>query len=387
MVGSGSASARARVVIVDVHASDSFREFAAALHRAGVDVVHVRPPYAGACGPVKRAVDSLGAPVVDLPAPLESDDASAVALRRTLLAAPTVDVHATEPVLAALSRTPEWHANPALVALRPGLTLDQVADKWEVAQIARDAGVRVPEASRELRSDRFPAVVKGRLGAGGQFVRIVEDQQSLEQAATEFRADGVEPYVERFHPHGNGLGTAGVARDGELLCVGSFERLTSPDQPLQPAVAIRAYHDAAAEEATRRLVDALGYTGIVCLNFVPDDDGHPLLIDVNLRIFGAWVTLDELGVPILASYLDLLGVGPAAPPVSLDPHRWQDVARIGVGAGGSVRQAARVTARSSRLVWSRRRSLGWGWMASAELRVLQCGVSGAASSLRHRTPA
>lgn len=376
--------ARPRVVLVDVHATDSFREFAAALHRHGVDVVHLRPPYRGRTAMLKRSLDALAAPLTELEQPLESDAPEAVALRRAVLSAPTVDVHAPEPTLAALSLTPEWQANPALAKLRPGLTLAEVADKWDVARLAEAAGVRVPEASLDLRDAALPAVVKGRMGAGGQFVRIVADEPALQAAAADFRGQGVEPFVERFHPHRNGLGTAGVARDGVLLSLGSFERLTSPDEPLRPAVAIRAYHDAQAEAATRRLVEALGYTGIVCLNFVPDDDGSPLLIDVNIRIFGAWVTLDELGVPILDAYLDLIGVHGAAAPRRLDADRWHGVVRVGVGTRGSARSAGRVTADVTRLVWSRRRTLGWGWVASTELRVLQSGASGAVASLRRR---
>ncbi|MGD9955363.1 MAG: hypothetical protein AB7O74_17295 [Candidatus Nanopelagicales bacterium] len=366
-----------RVVIVDVHASDSFREFAAALRRSGVDVVHLRPAYSGRGRGLKRAIDELAGPVVELAAPLDSDDPRAVDQRRRLLAPPTVDVHATEPVLAALSTTPEWAANPHLAKVRPGLRLAEAMDKWDVGHLARSAGVRVPDATLDLHAASFPVVVKGRLGAGGMFVRIVEDEASLEAAVASFRAEGVEPFLETYHAHGNGLGTAGVSRDGRLITCGSFERLTSPDHPLQPAVAIRAFHHEEAEQATARLAESLGYTGIICLNFVPDDDGRPLLIDVNLRVFGAWVTLDELGVPILAAYLELLGAGPAAPRCAVDPSRWRDVARIGEGADRSRRRAAEVTLATSRLVVSRRRTLGWGWVAGTELRVLEQGARGA----------
>lgn len=385
MVPPHDPAAAPRVVIVDVHASDSFREFAAALRRRGVDVVHVRPSYSGRGRGLKRALDGLAGPVLELDPPLHSDDPAAVALRRRLLAAPTVDVHATEPVLAALSATPEWRANPHLAKVRPGLELAAAVDKWDVGRIAAAAGVAVPAATLDLRASQFPVVVKGRLGAGGMFVRIAPDQAAVDDAAAGFRREGVEPFLEAFHPHGNGLGTAGVARDGELLVCGSFERLTAPDQPLQPAVAIRAFHDEAAERATARLVQALGYTGIVCLNFVPDESGDPLLIDVNLRVFGSWVTLDELGIPVLDSYLELLGAGPAASEAAVDPEQWRGVARIGVGTEGSVRASARATAGTARLVWSRRRLLGWGFTVGTELRVLQQGAAGALRGRRRIT--
>jgi hypothetical protein len=43
---------------------------------------------------------------------------------------------------------------------------------------------------------------------------------------------------------------------------------------------------------------------------------------------------------------------------------------------------ARVTRDDARLVWSRRRSLGWGWTTATGLRVLQAGAGGAVESLR-----
>ena len=386
MTRPSSSTARPRVVIIDVHASDSFREFAAALRRRRVDVVHLRPPYTGRGRRLKRSIDRLAGPIVPLPASITGDDPASVALRRQVLSAPTVDVHATEPIIAALCTTEEWRANPALHPLDASISLTDVLDKWKVASLAARADVAVPATSLELTTDRYPVVVKGRLGAGGMFVRIVHDEDALRAAAADFRADGVEPYLERYHPHVTGLGTAGVSRDGEVLVCGAFERLTSPDQPLQPAVAIRAYDDQEAIAASKRLVEALGYTGIFCFNFVPDDDGSPLLIDVNLRVFGAWVTLDELGVPILDTYLELIGAGPRARPPLVDGDRWSGVARIGVGAHGSLGQVWKVTRDTSRLVWRRRSSLGPGWVAATELRVAQTGLSGAIGALRSRRP-
>lgn len=375
-------SARPRVVIVDVHASDSFREFAAALRRRGVDVMHLRPAHSGRTRALKRAIDRLAGPIVPLHGPITSDDPAMVALRREMLSSPTVDLHAIEPVLADLATTAEWQTNASLAKLRPGIDLVDVLDKWEVGRLARAAGVAVPEASTDLTTDRFPVVVKGRLGAGGIWVRVVHDEEELRAAVSDLGGESSGLYLERYHHNETGLGTAGVARDGEVLVCGAFERLPSPDEPLAPAVAIRAFLHAQAIEASRKLIGALGYTGMFCLNFVPDDDGSPLLIDVNLRAFGAWVTLDELGVPVLDTYLDLIGAGPPAPPMTLDEERWAPVARIGAGVNGSWDAVWRVTRRTGSLVWRRRRTLGWGWMAGTEVRVAQSGVAGAADLLR-----
>ncbi|MGD9955364.1 MAG: ATP-grasp domain-containing protein [Candidatus Nanopelagicales bacterium] len=372
------------MVVVDVHASDSLREFASALRRRGVDVVHLRPPYTGRGSALKQRVDSWAGPVVPLELDLAGDSPAAAALRRQVLASPTVDVHATEPVLARLCRTPEWSANPALRKVRPALDLLRVLDKWEVSRLAHDAGVRVPEAWTELVSDEYPVMVKGRLGVGGMFVRVAHDEAELERVVASYRAEGVEPFLERRYPHVTGIGTGGVCKDGRVLSLATYERMHDPERPLAPSIAIRAYHSSEAEAETERLMAAIGYTGMFCLNFVPDAEGHPLLIDVNTRAFGVWASLDLLGVPVLDSYLEMLGAGPAAPAEEVDPERWLTVARMGHVVDRSWRDALDETRTMGRVVLGQRRLLGWGWTAAAELRVLQTGAQSAAAVLRAR---
>lgn len=382
MTASKHVARRPRVVIVDVHASDSFREFAAALRRHGVDVVHLRPAHTGRGRRLKRAIDELAGPITPLYGPISSSDPRTVALRRELLAYPTVDVHAIEPVMAQLSQTSEWQANPGLNKLGHGIGLASVLDKWEVAQLAKSFGVAVPDSSLESPTDMFPVVVKGRLGAGGVWVRVVDSEQALHTAVAELSADGTELFFESYHPNATGLGTAGVSRMGEVLLCGAFERQSSPDEPLAPAVAIRAHNHQAAIEASERLISSLGYTGIFCLNFVPDSDGNPLLIDVNLRVFGAWATLDELGVPILGTYLQLIGAGPTTTPIHIDQDRWLGVARIGAGTRGGPAQVWSASRATAGLVWRRRSMLGWGWMIAAEVRVAQSAIAGLVAGRR-----
>lgn len=376
-------SAPPRVVIVDLHVSDSFREFDAALRQRGVDVLYLRPPHSGRARAVKRAVDRLLGPSLPLPPDLFGDTDEARALRRTALSSPTVDVHATEPVLARLSATDEWKANPALVKVRPGIELREVVDKLEVARLATSAAVAVPHTSTELRTDRFPVVVKGSLGAGGMSVRVAADEDELAEAVRAVASDGDRVYLERYHPGGT-LGTCGVSRDGVVLVQGAYERTPSPSDPLGPPVSIRLIDDAAALGASERLIGALGYTGIWCLNFVRDDDGNPLLIDVNVRAFGSWLSIDDAGVPILDSYLDLVGVGAPVPQPPIADGPWLDVARVGVTPDASLGSALRGTAATSRLVWSRRGRLGWGWMISTQLRVAQGGAGVAWRALTGR---
>jgi len=370
--------------VVDVHASDSLREFASALRLRGVDVVHLRPPYSGRVGSLKQSVDAWAGPVVPLEVDLAGTSPAAVALRRRVLSAPTVDVHATEPVLAALCRTPEWRANPALRKVRDGVDLVDVVDKWQVSQLARAAGVPVPEAWTDPRTDQFPVMVKGRLGVGGMFVRVAYDAESLDLAVREFRTAGVEPFFERRYPHVTGIGTGGVCVDGRILALATYERLHDPEAPLAPSIAVRAYHAPEAEAETARLMAAIGYTGMFCLNFVPDGEGYPLLIDVNTRAFGVWASLELLGVPVLESYLEMLGAGPPAPPEHVDPDRWLTVARVGHVVDRSWRAAWDETRTMGRVVLGQRRLLGWGWTAATGLRVLQGGVQSAAAVLRRR---
>jgi hypothetical protein len=381
----GAGAAPPRVVIVDLHVSDSFREFDAALRQRGVDVLYLRPAHTGRTRAAKRAVDRLIGPSVPLTSDFFSDTTQARALRASVLGLPTIDVHATEPMLARLSATEEWRANPSLTKVRAGIELREVVDKLEVGRLATSAQVAVPHTSTVLTTDRFPVVVKGSLGAGGMSVRVAADDAELAEAVRAVSSDGDRVYLERYHPGGT-LGTCGVARAGEVLVQGAYERTPSPSDPLGPPVSIRLIHDAEALAASERLIAAIGYTGIWCLNFVRDDDGRPLLIDVNVRAFGSWLSIDDAGVPILDSYLDLVGVGRPVPQPSIAEGPWLDVVRVGITGEPTVGGALRYTAATSRLVWSRRGRLGWGWMLSTQLRLAQgaAGVTVRAMTGRRR---
>lgn len=379
-MGTG-ARVRPRVVIVDVHVSDSFREFDAALRRHGVDVLYLRPPHVGTGRRVKSTVDRFSGPTLPLTADFFTD--AGAAIRAQVLAAPTLDVHATEPVLGRLAVTPEWRANPALHKVRPDLELGSVVDKLLVTEIARDAGVEVPRTSTTLESDEWPIVVKGRLGAGGQSVRVAHDEAELREAVRTIGA-GDSVYLERYHP-GLTMGTCGVARAGEILVQGAYERAASRHDPLGPPVKIRLIEDALATAASERLIRALGYTGMWCLNFVRDDDGRPLLIDVNIRAFGSWLSLDDAGVPLLDAYRQLIGEGPEVRAAQTGEGPWLDVARIGIKGNGPAGEVLRESGRSSRLIWSRRPRLGLGWAVTTQFRIAQATASGVADAVRRRS--
>jgi hypothetical protein len=375
MSSTSRSEARApRVVLVDLDRYDNFRELAAVLRRRRIDVVHLRPAYSGGRR-AARAIDRLAGPTVILDGPLGSPAAARQIGR--FLEAPTVDVHAPEPVLAVLSELPEWGANPALAAKsRPGRPLAAACDKYEVGRLAQAAGVPVPRATLDLDDPgRYPVVVKGRLGSGGSAVRIADGPESLARSIAELGGPGAGLYLEEFHG-GTTLGTAGVSRAGELLAVVTYERADNPGDPLGPPLGVAVADEPRCDEAARLLMADLGYTGMFCLNFVRDDDGAPLLIDVNLRVFGTWLSQQELGVPFVEAYLHVLGSGPPPPPSRALPGTARRATRFG-GFRAGARPALEDAAAASRLAWSRVGRLGVGTTMASQLRIAQAAARAA----------
>ncbi|MGE3811269.1 MAG: ATP-grasp domain-containing protein [Candidatus Nanopelagicales bacterium] len=363
-----------RVVIVDVDRFDNFRELASVLRRRGIDVVHLRPAYVSA-GRAARVLDRLAGPTEILQGPIGSPAADRQIGR--LLAAPTVDVHAPEPVLAVLADLPQWRANAVLAAkTAPDRPLPLACDKYAVGQAAAAAGVAVPGATLDLAAPTaFPVVVKGRLGSGGSQVRIADSPEALARSVEELGGPAAGLYLEDFHG-GTSLGTAGVARGGEVVTAVAYERADSAGDPLGPPVGVAIIDDRRCIEAARLLVEDLGYTGIFCLNFVRDDDGAPLLIDVNLRVFGTWLSHQEMGVPLIESYLYVLGAGPPPPPSRAVAGTARAATRLG-GFRAGARPALQDAATSSGLVWSRIHRLGPGTTLASQLRVAQAALRAA----------
>ncbi len=307
------------VVVLDHSYWQAFADLAGALSQRGVRVERItaRSPSARERvfqlleRPLFRRVrhfsgERRGPGVI----PVRLDDVAA-------LVPPTaVDVLTQEDLLAACLPVTTGLLAPGR---RVGAGVDPrvLVDKWLQGQTAAAAGVDVPTAWESPVSSTFPVVVKARLGFGGTGVRVVHDETALAEAWEELGEDGIEPFLQTFHA--GAVNTGGVALRGEVLACAAYRPTPDPNRPTSQPFRLTVLDRPDAVDAATRYVQAIGYTGFFCIDFVIDADDRALLIDVNPRPFGSWALLQELGLDLVGAYLHSLGLGPRPEPTAAVP--------------------------------------------------------------------
>lgn len=236
-------------------------------------------------------VDDAGIPDVSALEPMLSD---------------CLDIQMVDAIGAMLTRLPQWEAHPRLRRVHAqGLTDVAAYDKWIYSHIARRSGVTIPETfSIAEAPTNGPLVLKGRIGSGGDRVRIVRNSSEIAKVLRSWGISENEAFVQRV-VHGPLWNVGGVALAGEVLVAAAYRAIAAPSDPEGPPVDIELQDKPDQLEATRTFVAALGYSGPFAIDFI-DDEG-PYLLDFNPRFFGTWAAMQSAGVDLLGAYLHTLG--------------------------------------------------------------------------------
>lgn len=265
-------------------------------------------------------------------------------------------------------------AIPCLVGHPSSEVIDRAFDKLEVAGVAAGLGFDVPRAvvatDEETEAWNGPVVVKCRSHwSPGQrnVVRIESRRFAGAAEATDrirlIRDAGFEPILQE-PVDGRLEALAGIFRDGRLE--GRVQQVAdglwpTPSGPSSRATTVPI--DEALAEQCERLLSALGWHGLVELQFLTDPAGRRSLIDLNGRCYGSIALAVAAGVnlPVAAARHSL-----GEPFATLDDARpgvrfsWiaGDMRRAMIERrGGLVRDLAASTwwaLRSTNCVWDRR---------------------------------
>jgi predicted ATP-grasp superfamily ATP-dependent carboligase len=191
------------------------------------------------------------------------------------------------------------HPSPDVVA--------RALDKLELGRLAVQAGLAAPwtapAAAVSLDDIALPVVVKNRWHwvpdrrrRHRVETRICQTREGLRQHLEGFSHDGDEPVLQQ-HIEG-GLGALiGVMHQGRLL--GRVQQVSSRLWPTPTGASARARTVPVDPDLAARSEDflrRLGWTGLVELQFLIDEDGVHHLIDVNGRFFGS-LALSESARP------------------------------------------------------------------------------------------
>jgi ATP-grasp domain len=316
----GVQKGRPTVVFVDDGDWESFVQLAAGIRRAGIRTFRITT------SPRSLATSlSLFDRTIHLCSLSELDDLAGI-----LDGENVTDMQMTENVAEAISkglsmmpRSGHTHA----LTRRLG-----AMDKTFVARRLREFGLSTPRImtgphfnSRHIVEELgLPVVRKLRIGSGGEGISIITSHDELEELiANDQRSD--EYFFEEFI-EGRELQFGGVfgGRGDDVIV--TYETLQRRGA-LAPASQIRLLEDLAIAQTGRRIVAALGITGIMNINVIRDATGRDWVHDVNPRVFGSFLAFRPAGVDLLQSYIDWVLVSarlPVSPASSLRSMRPDD---------------------------------------------------------------
>ena len=157
----------------------------------------------------------------------------------------------------------------------------------------------------------FPIVVKRASGSGGKQVRVAEDGPTLDAAIRDVDPDGRGGVFFQELVAGHQETFGGIAERGRLLAGATYRTYSAPSDPLGPAECLQVTDSKDVWDQSELLCRERGYTGFVCIDFIAPPAGRAALIDVNPRVFGSWLALQQSGVDLLGAYLSLFGLSPA----------------------------------------------------------------------------
>lgn len=181
-------------------------------------------------------------------------------------------------------------------------------DRPALLDTCASLGVAVPESRPAIDADHavalvkefgLPVVVKGSRGYGGAAVFICNTAGEVGAAARQIVADGAgDIAVQRYYP-GEVVIAGCVARDGVVGPVSCGRALRRFPLSNGPATEVESMSNPQMEAAMRTVAARLEWTGPLGFDFVADDDGSYLLMDVNPRLWGATWGAERAGLGVL----------------------------------------------------------------------------------------
>lgn len=224
---------------------------------------------------------------------------------------------------------------------------DAACSRTHFLKLATSLGVRAPEsravdkttALAAAEAMGYPVMIKINQTAGGHGIRIARDPAQLAEGmeACGFGQGGLLRRsrramrrlvwqlghlqatpdkifeLQRFIPGVPAMRTV-AAWQGEVLAGASFVSECVNPEPFGTSTAVRFIHHTEMEETTKRLVAALGISGIASFDFViAENGGDAFVIECNPRVISSSHLGRLFGQDLCGALVQQLG-WPAAPP-------------------------------------------------------------------------
>ena len=261
-------------------------------------------------------------------------------------------------------------STPRLPTLRialPSLDLyEAVSDKYRLFQLARAAGVRVPETvpvsraalgSLEGRDWRYPSIIKPRKstmrldsGTRKRSVRYAADRGELVRTVESMLIDATDELLIQEYISGEGAGVFGLYEHGRPRLFFAHRRIR--EKPPSGGISVLCESVRPPAEglaAARGLLDSLGWHGVAMVEFKIDESGHMWLIEINARFWGSL----QLAVDCGADFPGSCTRSPQAQVLKFPPIIPSATGCAGGWAISTIYMPACATRAGHRLCWTR----------------------------------
>lgn len=214
---------------------------------------------------------------------------------------------------------------PLEVPIHPAMTPDLwnvLGDRPRFYERAAALGIAVPPwisvggpADLEVAARRFgyPLVLRGTRGFAGSQVRVVSSAREAAVALDELggKSPG-QPFAQAFISGPRHL-VGGFFSDGEAIRLFAQETVEQYPAVTGPSTRVRACVDQALIRSARTLVADLGWSGMACVEFIRDERGRFVLMEMNPRPWAALEVAERSGAGICRAFAESLAGKPVGP--------------------------------------------------------------------------
>jgi len=172
-------------------------------------------------------------------------------------------------------------------------------DKYKTFKLAEKLKVSVPKSKLiksyndfEKQNFNYPLVlkpIKSVTKINGQLIRrsvqIAEDKKEAEGMISTMINDG--PVIAQDFFYGTGIGQEFLAHEGEILCAFQHERVHEPIKGGGSLYRKSVPLDNRIYECSKKIIEALNFTGVLMIEYKQDSKGEFVLIEINPRFWGS----------------------------------------------------------------------------------------------------